>query len=247
MAIGAFVPLAAFVVILGSVGLRLTLLWRRTRQVPEMALGLGLLTVALSMPLSALGRVPTLALEPVGRLCFGAGLGVAVLGVSLMVFFNYYVFRRGTGWAFALFATIVALLVVSVGYIASVNFTGDDVAQIKRTMRPATLAMVAAVGLAFAWSAVESLREWSASRRRQAIGLADPVVTHRFLLWGVASATSCALMAVVVACVLKDMTIMREALPLAAMAASGSVMSVTWYLTFLAPARYERFVRDRAA
>jgi hypothetical protein len=38
------------------------------------------------------------------------------------------------------------------------------------------------------WGAVEALRWWRLLRRRLALGLADPVVTNRFLLWGLACA-----------------------------------------------------------
>ena len=36
------------------------------------------------------------------------------------------------------------------------------------------------------WGSSEALRYYAAMRRRLALGLADPVVTNRFLLWGVA-------------------------------------------------------------
>ena len=34
-----------------------------------------------------------------------------------------------------------------------------------------------------AWASFESFRYWRAMRKREALGLADPVVTNRFLLW----------------------------------------------------------------
>ena len=42
---------------------------------------------------------------------------------------------------------------------------------------------------AITWLAVESFLYWSQGRRRLAMGLADPVVVNRFLLWGVFAAT----------------------------------------------------------
>jgi hypothetical protein len=35
------------------------------------------------------------------------------------------------------------------------------------------------------WAFYESLRYWRAMRRRDSLGLADPVVTNRFLLWSI--------------------------------------------------------------
>lgn len=247
MAVSAFVPLALFVISVGSVGLRLASLGRRTRQVPEMSLGIGLLAVSLSMPLSAAGRIPAIALDPVGRVrvCFAAGLAAAVLGLCSMAFFNYRVFRRGSLWGRVGLGLICGPLVVAVAYISATNFRGASVDEIKRSMQPGTLSLLATVGLAFVWMACESLAYYAASRRQRALGLVDPVVTNRFLLWGVASAASSVSMAVIVACVLAGMTTMREPLPLAVMAASGTVMSTTWYLTFFVPQRYQRYIRAR--
>lgn len=99
----------------------------------------------------------------------------------------------------------------------------------------------------FFWAAAESFHYYGALRRQQSIGLADSVITNRFLLWGIASATCSGLMVVIMACVVLDMTIMRESLPLVAIAAAGCIMSATWYLTFFAPESYLAFVRTRAA
>ncbi len=246
MAIGAFIPLVLFVAILLGVGCKLVLLWRRTRQVPEMSLGFGLVIVALSMPLSAVGRMPATAMEPVGRFCFAAGLFVAVVGIAGMVFFNYWVFRRGRRWAWLLFVAICVLLVSTVGYMSAMNWQGESVAAIKKVMRPGTLTLMATLVGCFAWGGVESFRYRAAARRQAALGLGDPVITNRFLLWGVASTTCSLLMGVIIVCVLGGMTILREPAPLAAIAGCGLVMSASWYLTFFAPEPYLRYVRERA-
>ena len=78
-------PIAiAFVVVAGGVGFKLVQLWRKTRQVPEMTLGFGLAVVALGMPLAALGRVPDLAMQPLGRVAFALGLTINVTGICLL-------------------------------------------------------------------------------------------------------------------------------------------------------------------
>jgi hypothetical protein len=246
MAIGAFIPLVFFVVILGSVGVRLVALWQRTRQIPELALGAGLLIVSLSMPLSAVGRLPVTAMEPFGRACFAAGLFAVALGISLTVYFNYYVFRRGSGWARVLLLAISSLLFAAVAYMSVENFQGESIDAIKQAMRPGTITLLATLMLCFEWAGVESLLCHAAQRRQMALGLGDPVVANRFWLWGVASVTSSFLLLVLVACVMTGMTIVREPAPLMAMAATGSIMSASWYLAFFAPERYLRFIRERA-
>lgn len=247
MAIGAVIPLALFIVILGSIGVRLVRLWRRTREIPELALGLGLLVVSGSIPFSALGRTPALAMEPAGRLFFAGGLFATSVGISLMVFFTYWVFRRESPWGRPLLTTICCLLVGSVGFMSVMNFRGDSVELIKLAMRPGTVTLVVTILLCFVWSSVESFRYHAAARRQLAVGLGDPVVANRFLLWGVAGLACALLLLVVIACVQAGMVIMREPLPLSAMAGSGTVMSASWYLTFFAPESYRRFIRERVS
>ena len=246
MAIAALVPLMLFVVILASVGARLVALWQRTRQIPELTLGAGLLALSLSMPVTAIGRLPATVLEPGGRICFSAGLFAIALGLALMVYFNYHVFRRGQAWAQVLYLAISVLLFGSVAYMSLQNFLGDSVDVIKLAMRPGTLALLGTIMLCFGWAGIESLLRHGAQKRQMALGLGDPVVANRFWLWGVASVASSLLLLVLIVCVMTGMTIIREPAPLTAMAMAGCIMSASWYLTFFAPERYQRFIRERA-
>lgn len=246
MAAGAFLPLAVFIGIVGSVGFRLIRLWHRSRELPELCLGSGLVIVASSMPLCAAGRVPELAMETTGRVCFSAGLATAAIGITLVVFFNYWVFRRESWWGRVLLALASASLLASVSYMSAMNFLGPSVVAIKASMRPGTVTLMGTVLACFLWGAGESFHYYRSSRRQQSLGLADPVVTNRLLLWGIASATCSALLVVIMACVLWGMTIMREPGPLLAISATGCIMSASWYLTFFAPESYLAFIRDRA-
>jgi hypothetical protein len=130
-------------------------------------------------------------------------------------------------------------------YINIQNFSGDSVDAIKPRMRPGTLALMGATLVGFLWGGLESFRHFASLRRRLALGLVDPVLVDRFLLWGVASTTTSALILVIAACVLAGMTILREPAPLAALAAAGCAMCATWYLTFFAPEPYKRWIRAR--
>ncbi len=247
MAAGAFVPLVFFIAIVGSVGFRLARLWLRTRGVPEGSLGLGLVIVTCSMPLSGLGRVPTLAMEPVGRVCFALGMVAAAIGLSLIVSFNYWVFRQNSLWARLLLWSLCMTMGAAVVYMSAANFGGESVTAIKQLMRPGTLSLLGAILVSFLWGGAESLRYRAALRRQLALGLGDPVVANRFLLWGTASVTCSFLMIVIVSCVLSGMTILQEPAPLVAIAAAGCIMSASWYLTFFAPKGYQRFIRERAS
>jgi hypothetical protein len=247
MAGGAFVPLAFFIAIVGSVGFRLVRLWRKTRQLPEGSLGFGLVLLTCSMPALGVGRVPAIAMEPFGRLCFSLGLLAAALGLSLTVFFNYWVFRRNSPWARVLLWCLCMILGAAVAIMSAANFTGENITAIKQTMRPATLSLMGVVLVSFLWGSAESFLQRAATKRQLALGLGDPVIANRFLLWGIASLTCSLLMVVIIGFVLSGMTIMREPASLAALGAAGSIMSAAWYLTFFAPQSYHRFVRNRAA
>lgn len=246
MALGAFLPLIVFVLIAGSVALRLTALWRRTRGVPEGSLGLGLLLVTLAMPLCAVGRVPGIAMEPIGRSSFAVGLCTAAIGIALLANFNLHVFRRDAGWARALFAVIVLLVIGSAAFMCVANTTGKNVVAIKDAMRPGTLTLMGAVLGCFAWGAAESLLCHRASRRRLVLGMGDPIVVNRFLLWGLASLACAALLIVTIGCVMAGMVILHEPIPLAAIAGCGIIMSSCWYLTFFPPVRYRNLVLERS-
>ena len=220
MAIGAFIPLAIFIVILGSVGIHLMRLWRRTGELPEMALGFGLVIVAMSMPLTAAGRAPAIAMNMAGRVSFSLGLIAIWVGITFMVFFTFWVFRRGSTWGVAGMVALSLALAAAVLYMSVQNFAGDSVQAIKATMRPGTLTLMGVILLVFAWGGAESFRCFDLHRRRAALGLGDPVLANRFLLWGVASVTGSLLLIVVAGCVVAGMTIVREPIPLAAIAAS---------------------------
>ena len=248
MAASAFIPVAVFVLVVGTIGWRLLALWRRTHETPELLLGLGLVLMScVAIPLSGVGRLPGTATTVVGRTCFAVGMGSIALAAALLIAFTQRVFRAGEAWARAFAVGISLLIVAAVIWISYVNFVGASVAEIVPRMRPGTLALIGSMLVSFAWATVESLRYYVNLERRLALGLADPVLVDRFLLWGVSSGANTLLLAVLLYCVQSGMVILREPVSLIAIAAVGSVMSGAWYLTFLAPESYLEAVRNRAS
>jgi hypothetical protein len=107
---------------------------------------------------------------------------------------------------------------------------------------------VAGFALAFGWMAVESLRYHALLRRRLALGLADPVVTNRFLVWGAGAAATSVLVLLLMGLYLQGITLLANSLSASVLVTvSGLVMSVVPWLTFAPPAAYLRFVSRRAA
>jgi len=247
MGAGAFFPLAVFVLVVGSVGWRLLALWRRTRQEPELLLGLGLVLMScVAIPLAGVGRLPATTDASFGKACFAAGMGSIALSSVLLIAFTWRVFRPGAGWAFGLFIGISVAVSAATGWMAWVNFVGDELDEIVLRMRPGTLALMASLLACFAWASCESFLYHTNLKKRLALGLADPVLVDRFFLWGVSAGANTGLMGVLLYFVQSGMVLLRETVSLTAIALVGTLMSTAWYLTFLAPASYLERVRKRA-
>lgn len=103
----------------------------------------------------------------------------------------------------------------------------------------------AAQAALIAWSASEPLRYWRKMRRRERLGLAGPLVTSRFLLWG--SALLCGLAASTMGPVIHSLPPAFDA-PLKGLASCfGLAATACMWLTFFTPDWFVRRVRRRAA
>jgi hypothetical protein len=119
-------------------------------------------------------------------------------------------------------------------------------AEILPHTRPWGIAIVATLALVFAWTAAESLAYHAMLRRRIALGIADPVVANRVLLWAIAAVATVVLCGVIAASMLAGMAPMQHALPLCAIGAAALVASTCWTLAFLPPASYLAALRERS-
>jgi hypothetical protein len=184
MELFAAVGFGSFVTASLVVGLRLLALARRTRELPELAIGTALfvgggLGYALVVAAFALRAFPA-PLVPVALVAgsFGTALGAGALALGVQ-----RIFRPGAVWARVLWRGIAAVL--------ALGFAGR---MLDPTAVPAadwifwssTLASTAA----YTWSALESLRWRRLVLRRARLELADPALARRFALWGLAAAAA---------------------------------------------------------
>lgn len=237
----------AFVAVTLAIGARLLLLARRTGGRPELLLGLGLpltggvgygLLVGASLAREAGFEAPGLlaAATTVGKLAHDAG-------VVLVLAFVVQVFRPGEAWARALVAAAAAVM--------AVGFAGYALGGGLAHGRPEGFFYwleFAAIGSYPVWVAAESFRYYALMRRRRALGLADPVVANRFLLWGVASLlTLSAIWTVSLPAVVYGPSASVASAPFLLATAVLGIASVTVYaLTFFPPRAYRAWLQRGA-
>ena len=243
----AIIPMAVQGLVAAMVGVRLLRLGLRTRQLPELSLGIGLSCVGLlGMPLATVGRTPALIGTLLGDALFAAGVGISHAGLVLLFVFTWSVFRRTSSWARIAVAVAAASIAASAAGLMTVGLGSTDMAEIFPRTRPFAALSVGTVGLCFLWNAIESTRYARMLERRLALGLSDPVLTNRFQLWALAGWSTCAMCAVLGVCIAIGLPPLVEPVPAAIAAGMSAVSGATWYLSFLPPTRYLDSVRARA-
>jgi hypothetical protein len=242
------------------VGLRLLARASKGWPLPELTLAVYfLLSAFLATPPQILvyGGMgdPRLAVpEPASRALLAFAVGAMAIGAGAIYVFTWKTFRPERAFARAI--VIAGCACLAVGYaieaaaegFAPVVFAGLG-HWIGWTGRSAAM-----FGVAF-----ESLRYWRMLRRRLRLGLADPVVTDRFLLWAIWAA--CATLNYVADLASRSLywllygTVQPVPEHLATMVAPtivvtmvlGVVSAVTLFLTFFPSPAYRRWVERRSA
>jgi len=178
LALFALLGISLFAVASFAVGWRLLWLAHRTGLLPEKLIGGSLflaggigtaLLIVSGFAGPARGVFSTAAM-------FAIDCGITVLGV-----FTWRVFRPGLVGA-TVVATCTALLFLS--------FASDWVSGHYLGVRRSGFSMTADYVGRFAmygWASFETLRQATLARRRVRIGLTEPLVANRFLLWGVST------------------------------------------------------------
>jgi hypothetical protein len=229
------------------VAVRLIVRSRRSHGVPELLMGLTYLTApGIGYPLAVLA--PAMPSRELSILSIAVGETLIVFGCSCFLLFNAKVFRPSAAWAIAAAcAGIVALVVGGTGVVLA-NLSSADLAVVGERARGAMALLLLTLGLGYAWTAVEGLRYHRMLRRRLVLGLAEPIVANRFLLWAVAGLVSTAWNSVGAWYLLAGVNVMTHPVPLLATSLGGLVGAVLQILIFMPPAWYARRVgRERSA
>lgn len=234
----------AFFVSSLAIGLRLVWLARRNRGLPELLIGLGILGIgpagfALMVFAMLLGEAqPGLVLASLAT----AQLAIAGGATSAYVF-NWTVFRRDSAWARAVVAVAgLAFAATFLGRFAAGSYA------LPLRLDVWTHLSSANVIVCLLWGSFESLRYYGLMRRRARLGLADPLLANRFLLWGlgIGSAGLGSLIGNVVMFVTGTVMGELDGLTLSN-SLFGLASAVLMWIAFLPPAAYQRWIQARAS
>jgi len=243
---------AVFSILSGVIGLRMIGLSRRTGQMPEFLLGFGLILTAavgygLLITVSVLRAgaadphsAGLAALTMIGKMSHNAGV-MCNLGFVLLVF------RNGVSWAKWLAGFMSAVLWIGFG---GVCLTGG----IETGLPQGVWYWVefSVIGTYPIWTCIEALRYYTSMRKRGELGLADPLVVNRFLLWGIAASLSFAAIWTVTAPSLLTPVGLGPTTPfmqycLIATSIFGTACVSMYWMTFFPPNWYVARINARAA
>jgi hypothetical protein len=232
----------SFFVASSVVGIRLLMLSRRTGQLPELLIGIGVLGIGpLGFGLSMIARFPGQSMI-LAAVLTGCSFLALFIGAASQYLFAWYVFRLRDAWARPLCFAAVVLL--------AATYTGDILENgLVNPIRGGTwfwMGMTLRLGVLL-WNATESFAYWARMRRRLRLGLADPVVTNRFLLWGLGSGAAFVGSAVGgIAIVLTGFSAGSRPLVAFILSMHGFIAAVAMWLAFMPPQRYRRWIERRS-
>jgi hypothetical protein len=227
----------AFSLACAVVGFRLLRVAARTRQAPELSMGAALVSSgAIGFPLLISSQVVAMRGGPslATHLLSAFGSVFTFVGYIGLLIGTWRIYRPTARWPLAVMA--IASFVI-VGACATIFATRDAT---PGGVREIAIWMGVAVGVGtFAWSAGESFALYGQMQRRARIGLVEPAVVNRVLLWGIGSLAAFAmsghglLLRVVTGPAVSDgMRLISSAL--------GMVSAVAIWLAFFPPAAYRR-------
>jgi len=240
--------LALFVLTCSAVGFRLLWLAAHGGGSPAWSCGLGFTLIAtIGYPLSALSGVGLVPVGEVNHALAAAGSVVTAAGLSSFYAFTLTAFRLRTPWAWAL--TVIAILLLAVASFGQIGAlaTADPAESSAAVIFGWSRLLTCVCSICYAWLGAEGLIEWSKAKRRVALGLTDPIVANRFLMWGLFGVSTTCLNVVLLAISMIWVEGSRSLAGQVCLAGFGTVSSITAALAFFPPQAYQSRIRARAA
>jgi hypothetical protein len=248
LGIVAGVAAGLFVVVTTAVGVRMMLLARRTRGVPETLIGAGMTTIGLvGYPLGLAAGAGRGTMAEMNIPLWLLSIVAIDAGLLLIYAFTWRVFRPSSAWAKGL-VVASGVYLVGVGLCQLLAFLNapPDAPSGQVALRYTGAFLIGSAGC-FLWSGIEGALQYRMARRRLAMGLADPVVANRFLLWAVFGASATLICAGSAVGLLRGVYSGASDEMKIVTGVFGVVGSGAMYLAFVPPAWYLRRVRARAS
>jgi hypothetical protein len=238
--------LLLFVAVSTLVGVRVLMLAHRTKARPELLMGTGMVLIAgVGYPSTILagfgGAVGEMSVP-----IYAAGCFLTQVGITLIFAFTQQVFRPHDGWARALVAAGAAIMLVSLVGATRALATADALATSFLVARSWLAVAMVGYTACFLWTAIEGIVHHGKAVKRMALGLADPVISNRFLLWGVFGLMATGINFASVTGNVLGVDPTRAPLVLVPMGVLGGGASVAMYLAFFPPSWYIAWVRQPA-
>ncbi len=229
------------------VGVRMLALAARTREVPEWALGANLvLVMGVAYPgMILLESDLGWSLGVQRALMIGLNLTINT-GFLLLFVFTAHVFRPGVRWAHWLIAAAACAFIVHVSLVAHILYTAEDLAASRPAATQAGLISLGTASIGYAWSGFEAFAHWNRLRRRERLGLIDPVLRDRMWLWAMMITASLLGAAANWVYLLLGIDVLVTPSAMLITSLTGLAQGVFLWLTFMPPAAYVAWVRRRA-
>lgn len=242
------VAMLLFVVSCSACGVRLLWLAKAGGGRPALLCGNGFCLIAmLGYPLGVLSGMGA---APVGEVVLpvaAVGQLANMLGIACFFVFTVSVFRPNALWAHTLAGAAIACMAMAcVANIANLALAQSTASSYEVTWGWAGV-FNAMCTLCFGWMGLEGLVEWWKSRRRLALGLSDPIVSNRLLMWGVFGISTTLLCLMLVTLLLMHQPTARNPVAQIGQAFFGLVSSGAAMLAFFPPPAYLVRLRRKVA
>lgn len=226
------------------VGVALLRLSLRTRHSPEALMATALLLVGpIGQPLtyaSGSGRLPA---GEVDIVLSSLAAAVIIVGLGCLFFFTARVFYRESILAHLLAS--LGTLVVGVCYVGATAATAvaDPTLASGEVMQTWSLGIQAPLLLCFGWPAWAASREHSRMRKRASLGLSDPAVANRFLLFATAMGAAFLMMVITIGLRVLEIGSANDLTSRFVISVGSTINAISMYLAFVPPRTYVGWIR----
>jgi hypothetical protein len=228
-----------------ALAMRMLRLARRTRELPELMIGLHMVALVLGYLIEFLGMELASSHPTTGIWMRGTANLLYALSIFVYLLFTWKVFAPTSRWVpMFVVATTLALAVGWTGEVLTTDFGFSAARFAAPWFWIAFVPRMIGVG----WASFEALSHHAQLRRRIPLGLADPLATNRLLLWALAALSEWLIFLAVAITILagrpEGFLTGNAALWVSAFGVGGSICM---WMGFFPPQRYRRWIEDRAA